>query len=198
MNEYLSRLGVPPEIQAFFKITADLSFDFGDSCEVFGDNFHRVPTTTNLWVAGNESALEVVVTYSALEAIAFLTVNRVRYPKFHQLAFVAIGNRLHPEQTDWIRQHFPKRKFTLVFGNGLLGHITDIKLTAALKNLSFRIFHANHKVMAYRIDELKIFEDEQLSLHAFKIAFGIRGKIRTRKPTQSLTFLDQLKHDADR
>ncbi len=197
MNEYLIRLGVPLEIQAFFNIKADLSFNYGDSFEHFGENFHKLPTTLNLWIAGNESALEVIITYSAMEAIAFLTLNQVRYPKFQQLAFIAIGNRLHPEQTDWIRQRFPRRKFTLVFGNGLLSNITDIKLTAALKNLSFRIYHASHKVMIYRLDELKIFEDEQLSLNAFKVAFGIRGNFRTRKPTQSLTFLDQLKHDAD-
>jgi voltage-gated potassium channel Kch len=198
MNALLTRLGVPPEIQAFFNASAELSFNYGDTNEHYGDGIHKVPTTQNLWVAGNETASNVIITYSAMEAIAFITINRQRYPNLEQLAFIAIGNKLQPEQVNWIMQNFHKRRFTLVFGKDLIGHITDIKLAAGLKNITIRVFHANHTVMIYRYDELRFFEDERLSLHAFQQAFGLRGRICTRKPIKTLTFLDQLKHDAHR
>jgi hypothetical protein len=198
MNALLTRLGVSPEIQAFFNASDELTFNYGDTREHYGDGFHKVPTTQNLWVAGNETASNVIITYSAMEAIAFITINRQRYPKMEQLAFIAVGNRLQPEQVDWIRQNFPGRRFTLVHGKDLLGHITDIKLAAGLKNIAIRIFHANHKVIIYRKDQLHIFNNERLSLHAFQQAFGLRSGIRTRKPAHSLTFLDQLKYDAER
>ena len=66
-------------------------------------------------MAGEETALEVIVTYCAMEAMAFITINRQRYPKLEELAFIAIGNKLQEEQANWIRQKFQKRKFTLVF-----------------------------------------------------------------------------------
>src|SRR5258708_5494632 len=125
MNALLTRLGVPPEIQAFFNASAELSFNYGDTDEYYGDGVHKVPTTQNLWVAGNETASNVIITYSAMEAIAFITINRQHYPKLEQLTFIAIGNKLQPEQVNWIVQNFRKRRFTLVFGKDLIGHITD-------------------------------------------------------------------------
>lgn len=198
MNRLLTRLGVSPEIQAFFNVTADLSFSYGDQWEHYGDGFHKVPTTQNLWIAGGDYASQVIITYSAMEAVAFITLNRYRCARLDQLAFVAIGNRLHAEQADWIGKSFPGRKFTLVFGKDLLGHITDIKLTAGIKKIPISIFHAGHQVMIYRGEQLQVFNSEQLSLHAFQEAFSIRPRFRTAKPAQSSTFLDQLTYDAKR
>ena len=198
MNELLTRLGVPTDIQAFFNSSADLSFYYGDTHEHYGEGFHKIPTTANLWMAGGETASQVIITYCAMEAIAFITINRLRYPKLEELAFIAIGNKLQEEQANWIRQKFPKRKFTLVFGCDLIGHLTDIKLGAGLKNIPIRIQHSNFKVLIYRLNVLRAFDEDRISYHAFKIAFGIRGKIRTRKPIKTLTFLDQLKNDAHR
>ena len=198
MNELLTRLGVPMDIQAFFNISEELSFHYGDTNEHYGEGFHKIPTTVNLWMAGEETALEVIVTYCAMEAIAFITINRQRYPKLEELAFIAIGNKLQEEQAKWIRQKFQKRKFTLVFGCDLLGHLTDIKLGAGLKNIPIRIHHSNFKVLIYRREKLRVFDEDVVSFHAFQLAFGIRGKIRTRKPIKSLTFLDQLKNDTYR
>ncbi|MBD1362513.1 hypothetical protein IDJ77_01710 [Mucilaginibacter sp. ZT4R22] len=173
-----------------------MSFDYGDEREHFAEGFHIIPTTRHLWVAGNDSALEVIVSYSVMEAMAFLTINRVRYPKPEQLLFIAIGIRLHTEQSTWIRQRLRKRKFTLVFGSDLIGHITDIKFTAAIKNLPIRIAHEKHQVLIYCQEQSRSFEDEYISLHQFRLAYGIRANIRTRKPTQSSSFLEQLKQDA--
>lgn len=198
MNTHLTELGVPPEIQAFFNTTDELLFNYGDAHEHYGDGFHKIPTTQNLWLAGSNTASNVIITYSAMEAIAFITLNRHRYPRLEQLAFIAIGNRLHTEQSDWIRANFPKRKFTLVLGKDLLGHLTAIKLASGIKNKTVRIVHAGHHVITHIGNELHVFNNEQISLHTFQEAFGIRPRFRTAMPVQSFTFLDQLKYDAER
>jgi len=198
MNHLLTRLGVPAEIQALFNMTEVLIFNYGGQQEHYCEDFHTVPSTQNLWLAGTPQASHVIISYSAMEAIAFITTNRHRYPRLNQLAFIAIGNRFFQAQADWIRDNFPARKFTLVFGNDLIGHLTDIKLAAGIKHIDIRIFHAASQVMIYRGNQLHLFHDEQLSLHLFQEAFGIRPRFRTGKPVNSLTFLDQLKHDTER
>jgi hypothetical protein len=198
MNELLTRLGVPLDIQAFFNCSGELVFHYGDTYEHYGEGFHKIPTTGNLWIAGDPTAADVIVTFCAMEAIAFITVNRHRYPKLAELAFIAIGNKLQVEQANWIKQRFRKRKFTLAFGGDLLGHLTDIKLGAALRYLPIAIQHSNYKVSIYCRDQLRVFDEDRISYHAFQLAFGIRGKIRTRKSIKTLTFLDQLKNDPHR
>ncbi|HTI58947.1 hypothetical protein [Mucilaginibacter sp.] len=198
MNRLLTRLGVSPEIQAFFKVSAKLYFSYGDQQEHYGEGLHTVPSTQNLWVAGSHHATHVIVTYSVIEAMAFITLNRHRFPRLEQLAFIAIGNRWYPEQGNWIRQNFKGRKFTLVFGKDLIGHITDIKVAAGIKNIAISVFHSENGIVICRGSQSHIFKQEQATLHAFQEAFGIRPRFRTGKPVQSLTFLEQLKYDAER
>jgi hypothetical protein len=198
MDDLLTRLGIPVEIQTFFNVTADLSFYYGDQYERFGARFHIVPSTPNLWFAGTQNATHLIITYSVMEAMAFITLNRHRYPRLEQLAFVAIGNRLYARQGEWIRQSFPGRKVTLVFGKDLVGQITDIKLAATIKNIPIRIICMDAEIHIYRDNYLQVFKQQQVSLHAFQEAFAIRPRFRTGKPVLSLTFLDQLKHDTER
>jgi hypothetical protein len=196
MNAVLERLGIPPEIQAFFNASTDLLFSYGDQQEHFGEGFHKVPSTANIWLAGADNATHVIITCSVMEAMAFITLNRHRYPRLEQLAIIAVGTRLHFEQADWMRRNFPKRKFTLVFGKDLIGHITDIKVAAALKNRAIRVFYSGNEIIIYQGETAYVFNQEQISLHAFQEASGLRPRFRTAKPVQSLTFLDQLKYDA--
>jgi len=198
MNQLLTRLGIPMEIQAFFNVNPHLSFSYGDLDELYGIDFHIVPSTQNLWFAGTQNATHLIITYSVMEAMAFITLKRNRYPRVDQLAFVAIGNRLHLKQGEWIRQNLPGRKVTLVFGNDLVGRITDIKLAAAVKNIPIRVIFKDAEVHIYRGRLLKVFNQEKVSLHAFQEAFGIRPRFRTGKPVNSLTFLEQLKYDTER
>ena len=198
MNNLLTRLGVSPEIQAFFNTSDDLSFSYGDQQEYYCEDFHTVPSTQNLWLAGTQQATHVIITYSAMEAISYITMNRHRYRRLEQVAFIAIGNRFYKEQADWISQHFTGRKFTLVFGKDLLAQITDIKLTAGIKHIDIRVFHSENEVVIYRDELLHIFNHDQLSLHLFQEAFNIRPRFRTAKPIYALTFLDQLKNDSER
>lgn len=198
MNQLLTRLGVSSEIQAFFNTGSELAFSYGDQYERYTEHYHVVPSTQNLWVAGSRNATHLIVTYSVMEAIAFISLKRFRYPRLEQVAFIAIGNRLHAEQGEWIRQNFVGRNITLVFGKDLVGNMTDIKLSAAIKNIPIRIVYAEPYVLVYRDQWLETFNRERISLHAFQEVFGIRPRFRTAKPLQSLTFLDQLKYDAER
>lgn len=195
MNQILSGLGIPTEIQALFSVTEDLRFSYGDDHEHYGEGFHKVPTTINIWVAGNDTAAEVIISYSAMEAIAFITINRQRYPKPELLAFIAIGNRLHDEQIQWIRDHFRKSKFTLVFGSDMLGRVTDIKLAAGIKAIPINVYFIGNRLMFDIKGQHRIFDEDKQTLSMFFKAFGIRARIRTRKPVKFLTFLDQLKNE---
>ncbi|MET3979775.1 hypothetical protein ABIB62_002364 [Mucilaginibacter sp. UYP25] len=197
MHQLLARLGIPSEVQAFFNIAGDLTFNYGDQVEFYDDGVHIVPATQNLWVAGTQNATHLIITYSVMEAMAFITFNRHRFPRLEQLAFIAIGNKLHAEQADWIRENFSGRKVVLVFGKDLVGNITDIKLAAVIKNIPVRILYQNNDIHIYRNNNLQVFGQEQVSLHAFQEAFSIRPRFRTSKPVHSLTYLDQLKHDAE-
>lgn len=197
MLPVFNHLGIPLEVQRYFNVT-EPEFYYGEDKEQFGEGYHKVPTTGNLWLAGPDAASEIVLTNSAMEAIAFLTIHRPRYPKLDNVAFIAIGNKLYPGQIDWIRRHFPKRKFTLVFGNDLIGNMTDIKLATGLKGLQFRLLHVRHKTMILNIERLEIFEDSQITLSAFEKKFGLRTGIRTRKPILHSSFLNQLQYDNHR
>jgi hypothetical protein len=198
MNRILTGLGLPLEVQAFFNVSSDLSFNYGDQLECYEDGIHVVPSTQNLWLAGSQNATHLIISYSVMEMMAFITLNRHRYPRLENLAFIAIGNRLHTEQGDWIRQSFPGRKIILVFGKDLIGHLTDIKITAAIKNIAVRVLYINTEIHLYKDKTLCVFNQEQVSLHAFQEAFSIRPRFRTAKPVHSLTFLDQLKYDTKR
>jgi hypothetical protein len=191
MTDILEELGVPGELQALFN-TPDCVFDFGDSYEHFSIGFHRVPTTQNIWHAARDAVTDVIITHSAMEALAYLTLNRHLYQTIDRLACVAIGNYPHNLQTGWIRETFRRQKITLVFGNCILGTLADIRVAAGLRSLpvtmrlSAGMIQVECKGLSHRFDQ------EALSLHTFEKAFGIRFGIRTKKPKNHLTYLDEL------
>jgi hypothetical protein len=193
MNDHLTRLGVPEVLQAWFNCRQELVFDYGGAKEIFTKDFHKVPTTANLWLSGNRSASEVVITHSAMEAIAFLTLHAGDYPRRDTLSFIATGNLPGMVQLQWIRQNFKKRKFTLVFGNDLLGALTDIKVAAGLKGQDTRLLLSGDALHVQMKTQVRILSVPGISLYAFEKAFGLRMGIRTKKPPTALTFLDQLK-----
>ena len=191
MNSLLQELGVPSELQALFN-TTDCIFDFGDGYEHFTKDFHRVPTSQNLWRAVPDAVTDVVITHSAMEAIAFMTFNRHLFTAARQVAFAAIGNFPHGLQTGWIRENFRKRKITLVFGNCVLGVTADIKVSAGIRLVPVKIFHEQRTIIIECKGLTRAFEQDTLSLSLFEKAFGIRSGIRTSKPKNHLTYLDQL------
>ena len=191
MNRLLTELGVPQDLQALFNNT-DCLFEFGDAQEHFGRGFHRVPTSQNVWRAAPDHVTDVIVTHSAMEAIAYITLNRFLHPIIENIAFIALGNFPHSLQMNWIRETFKKRKITLVFGNCLLGTLTDIRVVAGLRLLPLRMELRGNSIVLQCKRLTYAVQQEKLSVHVFEKAFGIRSGIRTSKPKNHLTYLDQL------
>ena len=191
MNVLLTELGVPPELQALFNHSECL-FDFGDGYEEFMQGFHRVPTSQNVWRKSSDCVSDVIITHSAMEAIAYITLNRHLHSALENIAFIAIGNYPHTLQTDWIRNTFKKRKITLVFGNCILGILADIRIVAGLRLMPVKMFLAGHCIKLKCKGTTCLIEQHLISLHAFEKAFSIRSGMKTSKPKNHLTYLDQL------
>jgi len=114
------------------------------------------------------------------------------------LLFIATGSRINSSQLKWIQLNFKGREFTLAFGNELIGRITDIKVATAIRNKSVKLSFQEGNIVAWLKEKKIVFKEDQLSLHAFESAFGVRTLIRTCKPLNQLTFLDELKYDTSR
>lgn len=196
MNALLTGLGVPQEVQALFN-NSDCVFDFGDTSEHFGQGFHRVPTSQNVWTCVRDSVTDLVITHSAMESIAFITLNRQCFPILDNIAFVAIGNYPHNLQTGWIRHNFKNRKITLVFSNCILGKLADIKVAAGLRSLPLNLKLMPAGIQVQCKGQSQTFGQQSLSLHAFEKSFGLRFGFKTAKPKHHMTYLDQLIHHAN-
>jgi hypothetical protein len=194
MHPLLTALGVSKELQAYFDID-ELRFDYGDEQEFFGQGYHIVPTTADLWLAGNYPATELIITSSGMEAIAYMALNAWRHPANAVLSFIAIGNLPHARQLNWIRAYCQKRKITLVFGNDLPGRLADIVVAAGIRNKALRLNWQNGKIQLYLNNTVFEADPEKLSLNSFEKAAGFRTAIRTRKPAHYNTFLEQLTYE---
>jgi hypothetical protein len=189
MPAILDQLGVPGDVRLFFEPYYEnagdyLLFPFGDEQEVFSMDLHRVPTAVHPWVAGDGDL--AFFSFSAMEAIAFLSCYAYAYPDFHQLRFIATGNYLG-------ELAMSGRKITLLFGRDILGRLADIKLSAALRGKDAALAYCGEE----RFDiGGHFFAEGKISLNAFEKAAGIRSGIRTCKPKGFNTFLEQLKHQS--
>lgn len=187
----MAKLGVPAELQALFN-SPDCLFDFGDSTEHFGAGFHRVPTSQNVWRVAGDAVTEIVITHSAMEGLAYITLNRHLHKGLENMAFVAIGNYPHTLQMGWLRENFRKRKFTLVFSNCILGTLADIRVVTGLRKLPVRMHLQQNSIGLVCKGCYRVIEQSSLSLYVFEKTFGIRSGIKTSKPKNHLTYLDQL------
>ena len=195
MNTLLNKLGIPPEIQAFFK-TENLVFNYGNDVEYFGSGFHLVPTTSHLFIAGGEVTKELILTSSVMEAVAFLTLNAHHYTNLGDLSVIAMGNLPHRGQLARIGQGWQKRKITMVFGKDMLGRLTDIRVATGIRNKDVRFTLLKEMIdIEYNLVHYRLTSDT-LSLHKFEKAAALRSGIRTSKPKQFDTYLNQLIYDA--
>ncbi len=195
MNALLKKLGVPPEIQAFFN-AGNLAFNYGDDMEYFGSGFHLVPTTSNLFIAGGEFTKELILTSSVVEAIAFLTLNAHHYTNLGDLSVIAMGNLPHKGQLARIALSWQKRKIIMVFGKDILGRLTDIRVAAGIRNKEVR-FTLRKEMADVEYNHVHYrFAQDRLSLSKFEKAAALRWGIRTSKPKQFDTYLTQLIYDA--
>jgi hypothetical protein len=195
MNPILTALGIPEEVQSFFG-AEQLLFAYGCHYEHYDEGFHRVPTTTHLWTAGSLVTREVIITPTAMEAMAYLTLHRHKYHRLDNITCIAVGNLPHDAQLKWITANFNGKRFTLVFPGDLLGKLADIKIAAAINGVSVAFRHLpacieiKFKRLVYR------FSENELSLNRFEKTTALRTGCRTAKPKFAYTFLEQLKNDA--
>ena len=194
INRLLNELGVSEKLQAYLNIS-ELLFEYGYDLEHFSKDFHLIPTTRNLWVAGNDIAAELVITSCVMEGIAYLNINASRYPSLNSVRIIALGNLPHSLQLEWIRANCQKRKITLVFSSDLLGRLADITIAAGIRNKPVRLCWTGFAITV-EANGLSFDEDpDKLTLNVFEQKTSIRTAVRTRKPVRFNTFLDQLKHD---
>lgn len=194
MHDLLTKLGVSPELQAYFDLQ-DLCFHYGDEQEIYGPGFHHVPVSKDLWMSGSYPATELIISSSAMEAIAYMALNAWRHPAEGALSFIAVGLRPQPEQLCWIGKYCLKRKITLVFPNDLCGRMADIMVAAGVRGKPVRPVWNNGSVQLMMRNMTVELPAEKLSLNTFEKAASLRSGIRTRKPLRFNTYLDQLRHD---
>jgi hypothetical protein len=205
MHPYLTRLGVRPEVQAFFAPffsagSADLLFQQGNYREHFGLTFHRVDADGNLWIAGERNfaiAQRVFIAGSVMDLMAYLHFygHSVRY--WNKCLFIAAG--VHPvaAQLQPLFSQFSNKPVTLLFPADVLGAITDLNIATAFRSLPVAAFLAEKERLniCFRSQVFE-FDQRRFSLSAFERAAKYRFNVSTRKPKHGASFLDQLKAGA--
>jgi len=189
MNAYLTRLGIRPEIQewlASYYYTNDaghLCFSYGSDTEIYGMAFHRVPLHGGYWQAGAENLVShTVICSSAIEAIAWLNCHTVN---LDYLRVVATGSKISLPS-------LPKSKYLLVFDNDLLGNICDLKAAAFLAGHPVEIAVEEDTVyVTFRHSRFNL-PAQTFSLCAFQRLSGYRFNVKTSKPRQHASWLNQL------
>lgn len=201
MHPYLTRLGVPENVQLFFEphYTSDhignLLFPYGDQFEAFGFAYHRVPQAIHPWTAGDIlTARQVLICGSALEAIAFLSLNSYRFTELDQLLFISVGNCPTFEQLNLMQ---PNCQFGLIFGKDILGRLADVRIAAMLRNYPVSLHYNSGFIMALSRGVKNAFSEPKLTLNAFEKVSGFRAGIRTYKSKYFDSFLEQLKHQSN-
>ena len=206
MHPYLTRLGIRPEVQKFFRpfFTADalgnLVFPFGGANEHFGFAFHKLPVTDGFWLAGNLHIPQVrlvVLSASALDAVSWLNKKGAAFPQTDNLMFVAFGAGVNDLQLLWIRKQLAGKQFRLLFGRDVLGRMADLKLAAAIKGwpLSLYMGESEQVTVSFR-SKVFSFRQEQFSLAVFEKAAGVRFGVAADKPKLYNSFFDELKAEA--
>lgn len=206
MHPYLTRLGVKPEVQSYFRPfyksdeLGNLLFPFGDDCEHFGFAFHRLPLTDDCWLAGNlhfPQVRLVILSASALEAVSWLNKKYHSFSVTQNLLFVALGAGISDAQLRWIWENFSGKKCLLIFGKDLLGRIADLKVAAALRGWPVSIYLAADEQLMVNFRSANFsFSQETFSLAAFERTAGIRFRIPASKPLKHNSFFEELKAEA--
>jgi hypothetical protein len=201
MHPYLIRLGIPLVVQDFFRPYmqtdngGNLLFNYWDGFEHYGMAYHSVPASDHYWTAGDPLLCrEVIITGSAMEAIAYLTLHRHRYPAMDSLLFLSTGNRINMPQLNQIRRYSKGKTCTLVFENSLLGHIADLKIAAGIRKIPVAVFAEPGACLRIRFRLRDYwFDGDDFKLSRFEKVAGFRFAIHTAKSISALTFLHQLK-----
>lgn len=192
MEDVVKKLGLSSGDLAFFRLK-DFNFDYGGDQEIFKNDFHYVPTTTNVWLAGNYYSSDVVVANSAMEVLSWYIFNKNKFRDPSSLALISLGNLPSDEQICWLRREFRGRKLSLLFGNDLLGAMTDIKVALSIIGKKPALHWQKDKIEILVEGSSILLTPAHCSLNRFEKISGIRTGIATLKPKQHTSFLNKLK-----
>ena len=205
MHPYLTRLGVRAEVQAFFEpyylaVSGDLLFQQGNYREHFGFAFHRIPSGSDFWLAGelNLSMVDrVFISTSAMDAIAFLHFFGHSLADWENILFISTGIKPTAIQLRWIRDKLGGKHLTLLFPADLPGNVTDLMVAAAYRRMPAAAFLAEKERLniCFRAKVYE-FDRQTFTLSAFERASAYRFKVVTCKPKHGASFLDELKAGA--
>jgi hypothetical protein len=206
MHPYLTRLGIMPEVQAFFRPfyfsddAGNLCFPYGKEDEQYGFAFHRVPITDDLWLAGNLHTSQVrlaIVSASALDAAAWLNKKYFSFADFGGLLFVSFGAGVSEAHIKWLSENLKGAQLRMIFAKDLLGRCADLKVAAAIRSLPLSIYvaQAEQIIVVFRSRKF-IFSQEAITLNAFEKAARFRFGISATKPRSHNTFFDELRAGA--
>lgn len=206
MHPYLTRLGIRPEVQRFFRPFYDsdalgnLLFPYSEGMEHYGFAFHRVPVSDGFWLAGNLQFPQVrlvILSASALDAVSWLNKKSAAFPQIENLLFVSLGAGVHSAQLLWIREHLAGKRFRLLFGRDVLGRMADLKLAAAIRGWPLSVYLTDGKqvTVSFR-SRIFSFSQENFSLSAFEKAAAVRFGVAADKPKLHNIFFDELKAEA--
>jgi hypothetical protein len=205
MHPYLMRLGVRPEVQAFFAPfysdnSGDLVFQQGNYREHFGLSFHRVQAGNDLWIAGESDlalAARAFISHSVMDIIAFLHYYGHTLANWDRAVFIATGASLTAAQLRWISDNLADKSLTLLFPADLPGAVADLKVAAAFRRVPAAAFLSEKERLKICFRN-KIFEFDRpaFSLSAFEKVSGSRFNVATRKPKHGASFLEQLRAGA--
>jgi len=203
----LSKLNVGQNAQRFFykSFSTDLAgrlvFDYDlFGSEIVGFNTHKLCISTDFWSWGNDSfPTDIFLFFSAMEAIAFTNYFELNYD-FDRCLFISLGAKPVKSQILKIKGLFHSTNYHTVFGNDLLGHIYDCKISLWLNNkdchfsLKNDIIHiaSSNLNSSYKTVEI---HRKRFSFSSFCRLFGKRVNLKIHKPKncQNICFLNLLK-----
>jgi hypothetical protein len=195
---YLERLDIHPKVRSFFqpflhKITnEEIIINYRDCIEHATANFHRIPITENHWTAGNIAiASQLIISSSAMDAVAWLNQNHQRYRNLNDLCFISVGAFPTTTHAAIIQKYAPHKKLHFLFSNEPTGALCDLKLASYIRDQPLKITHQNHR---YQIQlQHKIYILHHLSLNALEKQSHHNFHIRTHKPKKHGTYYQQLR-----
>lgn len=208
MIPVLAALGIKPQVQYFFEpwlevsSEIELQFSYTDQAtsrkqvEVINTHGNLIPST-GIWCAGAHHSHTVkhnFLFYSAIEVLSFCSMNTDWLAKPGNVAFSALGLCPVASQVEMLRSRFPNARLHTVFGNDVLGRITDCKvaLWAKRKDAHFQM-HQDIIIAQYNSKTFRI-PEPIFSLNLFEQKSSLRASIRTHKPKAGFaTFLELLK-----
>jgi hypothetical protein len=185
MDAAFEKLGISEETLAFFNISQPV-FHYGGDVEYYSINYHRVPTTPEMWFGGNFQANNIILSNSVIEMISYYNIHATN------AFYISLGNQPLITQLTYLRSKYGRRKITVLFGNDITGRLQDIYAAASIRSKPLQM-QLNNEVIEIVFDSRQYdFDPHQLSLNAFEKATKFRSGIRTRKSKSHTTFFNQL------